>query len=283
MSPDEHPLTAPAVVLVRTRNPLNIGAAARAMVNFGWRDLRLVAPFDEAWAEARSAVGAAHVLASARVYASLAEALADRNYVLGSSAIGDRRPAQPVIDLPELAGWLAVQAQADSGSIAAALVFGQEKHGLTNEDLSHCHAILRIPTLPEQASMNLGQAVAVCLYEWSCRVPFEPPFEAPFEAPFQAYSEAQIPSQNLAQALLPQQPAPTSAAPPQRALAADTERLGEVLYRLLAVSGYLKPATVESARTEIRALLHRIQAGEQDTHRLTGMLAKIEHFLRQRA
>lgn len=229
------------------------------MVNFGWHDLRLVAPFDNAWAEARSAVGAAQVLASARVYASLAEALVDRNYVLGSSAIGARKPAQPVIELPELAGRLA--AQAESASVAAALVFGQEKHGLTNEDLSHCHSILRIPTLPEQASMNLGQAVAVCLYEWSCRVHFE------------ANMDAQNPARS--HALLP------DLTTPPRALEADTERLGEVLYRLLHVSGYLKPTTAESSRTEIRALLHRLGAGEKDTHRLTGMLAKIEHFLRQ--
>lgn len=252
-------------MLVRTRNSLNIGAAARAMINFGLTDLRLVSPYDEAWQQARSAVGAARVLASAQVYGSLAEAVADRDYVLGSSAIGDRRPEQPVVELPVLQAWLKTKRPA-----APALVFGQEKHGLTNEDLSHCHAILRIPTLPEQASMNLGQAVAVCVYAWSCS-------EAEAHLA-QTVDGLGLGAPDLAH---PAHPAHRrSAEVYRRAPETDTERLGEVLHRLLQASGYLKPTTIESARIEIRALLHRLEANEQDTHRLTGMLAKIEHALR---
>lgn len=267
-------------MLVRTRNSLNIGAAARAMINFGLTDLRLVSPYDEAWQQARSAVGAARVLASAQVYGSLAEAVADRDYVLGSSAIGDRRPEQPVVELPVLQAWLKTKRPA-----APALVFGQEKHGLTNEDLSHCHAILRIPTLPEQASMNLGQAVAVCVYAWSCS-------EAEAHLA-QTVDGLGLGAPDLAHPAHPAHPAnPAHLANPaypahrrsaevyRRAPETDTERLGEVLHRLLQASGYLKPTTIESARIEIRALLHRLEANEQDTHRLTGMLAKIEHALR---
>ncbi len=230
------------VVLVRTRNPLNIGAAARAMINFGFRDLRVVEPFDLAWQEARSAVGAASILASAREYLTLAEAVADCTCVLGTSAIGPRQPLQPVVDLPAAQPWLAQRAE---GPVA--LVFGQEKHGLTNEDLSHCDAILRIPTLPEQASMNLGQAVAVCLYEF-----------ARFSAP----------------QTVPDLPAPVPAA--------DLERLTASLHRLLCISGYIKPVAAEGALLQARALVHRLTLSREDAHLLTGMLAKIEHQFRRK-
>jgi TrmH family RNA methyltransferase len=227
------------VVLVRTRNPLNIGAAARAMINFGFHDLRLVEPFDLAWQEARSAVGAASILASARECATLPEAVADCTCILGTSAIGDRQPLHPIVDLPAALPWLTQRSPTRT-----ALVFGQEKHGLTNEDLSHCDAILRIPTLPEQASMNLGQAVAVCLYEFA---------------------------RNASAAL----PAETSPVAP----AADLERLTASLHRLLCISGYIKPAAAESARLQARALIRRLTLGREDTHLLTGMLAKIERRL----
>lgn len=91
-----------SVVLVHTRNPLNIGAAARAMVNFGFHDLRVVEPWQPSWHEARSAVGAASVLASAREFPSLAEAVADCTLVLGTAGIARRNPVQPVISLPNL-------------------------------------------------------------------------------------------------------------------------------------------------------------------------------------
>uniref|UniRef100_A0A7V4XTF2 tRNA (cytidine/uridine-2'-O-)-methyltransferase TrmJ n=1 Tax=Acidobacterium capsulatum TaxID=33075 RepID=A0A7V4XTF2_9BACT len=229
-----------AVVLVRTRNPLNIGAAARAMINFGFHDLRVVEPFDLAWQEARSAVGAGSILASARECSTLAEALADCTCVLGTSAIGDRQPLQPIIDLPAALPWLA---QRVPGRMA--LVFGQEKHGLTNDDLSHCDAILRIPTLPEQASMNLGQAVAVCLYE----------FARSGHAPMHMDAA-------------------------KTASAADLERLTASLHRLLCISGYIKPIASQGALIEARALIHRLALGREDTHLLTGMLAKIERKLR---
>lgn len=228
-----------AVVLVRTRNPLNIGAAARAMINFGFHDLRVVEPFDLAWQEARSAVGAASILASARESSTLAEAVADCTCVLGTSAIGDRQPLQPIVDLPAALPWLAARVPGRT-----ALVFGQEKHGLTNEDLSHCDAILRIPTLPEQASMNLGQAVAVCLYE------------------FARNGSPAIPSES------------STTAP-----AADLERLTASLHRLLCISGYIKPIAAEGALLQARALIHRLTLGREDTHLLTGMLAKIERKL----
>src|SRR5579872_3892674 len=147
------------VVLVAPRNPLNIGAAARAMSNFGVSELRLVNPYEVAFREARSAVKAQAVLASAREFATVGEAVADCATVVGTTSKGHRSLAHPLRRL-EMAGRLIAKA---AGPVA--LLFGSEKFGLSNEDMSHCHWLLRIPTREEHESMNLGQAVAVCLYE----------------------------------------------------------------------------------------------------------------------
>jgi TrmH family RNA methyltransferase len=150
-----------SVVLVSTRNPLNIGAAARAMANFGLDDLRVVNPYEVAFREAVSAVGGAHVLKSARVFETVAEAVADCSLVMGTTAAQNRELQQPIEQVD--AGMPAVRQHA--GHVA--LLFGSEKFGLSNDDMSFCHSLLRIPTAPGTPSMNLGQAVAVCLYEFN--------------------------------------------------------------------------------------------------------------------
>ncbi len=147
------------MVLVRARNPLNIGAAARAMSNFGFSDLRVVNDYDIPFHEARSAVNAAPVLAAARHFASVAEAVADCTLVTGTTAMGERRLLHPVDVLRDAAAHM----QATSGKVA--LLFGSEKSGLSAEEMSHCHRLLTIPMQTSGVSMNLGQAVAVCLYE----------------------------------------------------------------------------------------------------------------------
>ncbi len=91
------------VVLVRTRNPLNIGAVARAMANFGGSQLRLVEPYDLAFREARSAVGASELLANAEVCQSVAEAVADCPLVIGTTAATNRSVSLPLITLPQAA------------------------------------------------------------------------------------------------------------------------------------------------------------------------------------
>src|ERR1700758_221893 len=150
-----------AVVLVRTRNPLNIGAGARAMQNFGAHDLRLVAPFEASFREARSAVGAGAVLGEAREFASVAEAVEDCRLVVGTTAARRRELQQTLLGLEQAAE--PVHAALAQGRVA--LLFGSEKHGLTREDLEHCHWLVRIATEDAQPSMNLGQAAAVCLWE----------------------------------------------------------------------------------------------------------------------
>ena len=151
-----------AVVLVRPRNPLNIGAAARAMSNFGAHRLRLVNPYAAGFREARSAVGASELLDQAEEYKTVAEAVADCALVVGTTAVRNRVLAQAVRQLNEHAGTT-VRAQLQTERVA--LLFGSEKIGLTNKDFSHCHWLLNIPTSQRNISMNLGQAVAVCLYE----------------------------------------------------------------------------------------------------------------------
>jgi TrmH family RNA methyltransferase len=167
-----HPLLSPeqrdriSVVLVSPRNPLNIGAVARAMANFGFSRLIVVAPYEPHWREARSAIGAPELLANACECATLAEAVRDCTLVLGTGTLTHRKPEQPVVRVDQLARLIAPELD-NSGWIS--IVFGPEKHGLTREDLSFCHHMVEIPTDARQPSMNLGQAAAVCLYEMAVR------------------------------------------------------------------------------------------------------------------
>jgi tRNA/rRNA methyltransferase len=164
------------VVLVGARNPQNIGAAARAMQDFGFSDLRVVndfaAPFEAAQLEATSAVAADAVMQHARRFDTLAEAVADCTLVIATTAIGDRTLTQPVLPLRETAPAMR-SAMAAAGE-RVALLFGSEKTGLTREQLSHAQVLTTIPmyqplaedgTPTRHLSMNLGQSVAVCLYE----------------------------------------------------------------------------------------------------------------------
>jgi len=164
------------VVLVGVRNPQNIGAAARAMQDFGFGDLRIVndfgAPFEAAQLEAKSAVAAADVMRQARRFEGLAEAIADCTLVVATTAIGERTLTQPVQPLFEVAPELVAGMAMDGARVA--LLFGSEKTGLTSEQLSHASVLTTIPMFQplekdggpaRHLSMNLGQAVAVCLYE----------------------------------------------------------------------------------------------------------------------
>lgn len=158
------------IVLVRPRNPLNIAAAARAARNFGFEDLTVVAPYEPVWEEARAATGAKRWLRHARVVSHLLEAVEDRNWVLGTSCLSRRRSLDPnkVLPLDGLSAYATKQKRRDR----IAILFGSEKRGLSNEDLSYCHSVIRIPTTEQSPSMNLGQAVAVCCYELrSWRIP----------------------------------------------------------------------------------------------------------------
>jgi len=235
------------VVLVSPRNPLNIGAAARAMANFGFEHLHVAAPFAPNWREARSAIGAPELLHAAQESATLAEAVADCTLVVGSGTLTYRRPEQPVVALPAL-GALVEREIARGGRVA--LVFGSEKHGLTREDLSHCHCLVEIPTDSRQPSMNLGQAVAVCLYELAARSGAE--------------------EQGRESAACAQQ-----GAAPGNASGGVLERLAEVVETVMAAADYSPSAMQQANRHDLRLLLRRLAIRERDARRMMGLFRSI--------
>jgi tRNA/rRNA methyltransferase len=234
------------VVLVRPRNPLNIGAAARAMANFGLTRMAVVSPFAPHWREARSAVGAPALLENARQTESLAEAVADCTLVVGTGTLTYRKPEQPVVSLPALAPAIASE-MGRGGRVA--LVFGPEKHGLTREDLSFCHLLMEIPTDPVQPSMNLGQAVAVCLYELVARGPApQPPRSGP--APESAGTEA----------------------PPA---SGDLDLLAELVEQAMQAAGYSPRSMHQANRHDLRLLLRRVAFTRHDIRRILGLFRRI--------
>lgn len=155
------------VVLVRARNPNNIGAAARAMHDFGFRHLRIVSDYAPPLETARSAVDAAEILRSTESFTTLAAAIRDCTLVMGTTAVGERVLEHPLDALSEAANRIREDIVSQGGRVA--LLFGSEKTGLSNDELSYCHRLLTIPMRQQEEmrhpSMNLGQAVAVCLYE----------------------------------------------------------------------------------------------------------------------
>jgi tRNA/rRNA methyltransferase len=222
---------------VATRNPLNIGASARAMANFGFPRLRVVNPYDVAFREARSAVGAAPLLHAAEQPESVADAVADCRLVVGTTSVGHRELQHPIRRL-EYGARLIRRALAQA---PVALLFGSEKFGLSNEDLSHCHWLMRIPTEDADLSMNLGQAVALCLYE------------------------------------LARDPRAVQARPGKirAAVAAETEQVTSMLLEALRRSGYVNPITAGSTEEKVRRLVRRLDIAAKDVPVLLGMLRQI--------
>jgi TrmH family RNA methyltransferase len=248
------------IVLVDTRNPLNIGAAARAISNFGFNHLRLVHPYDVAFRNARSAVGAASILEAAEVYETLTEAIADCTLIVGTTAVGHRELHLPLRRLEAGARIIhkhlaqkIIPSRADKSSTgqsaprdpnSVALLFGSEKFGLSNEDLSHCHWLLRIPTREEHISMNLGQAVAICLYELIRDAKSVAKFER-----------------------LPEKATPANAG--------EVERFTAVLTQALHLSGFLDRRSVADADDRIRRLVRRLNLPARDADLWTGILRQI--------
>lgn len=227
----------PRIVLVSPRNPLNIGAVARAMSNFGFTTLRLVNPYEAAFQEVRSAVNAHYILEQAKVFDNVGAAVADCSLVVGTTALGNRDLHVPLYRLE--AGAEIIRNQAADAPVA--LLFGSEKFGLSNEDMSYCHWLLRIPTRTEHGSMNLGQAVAICLYELrrsdeEARTRFE---KSPVAA------------------------------------AADFDRITGLLLDLLDRSGYVNKSTTVSTELKIRRLVRRLKLPAADAETWLGMLRQI--------
>ncbi len=155
---------APAIILVRPQMGENIGAAARAMLNFGLADLRLVAPRD-GWPNDKAvamASGAAAVIDAVRVYDDAAAAVADLRHVYAATA-RPRGMIKPVVTPRQAARDLR---SARALGEAAGVLFGPERSGLTNEEVVLADTVLTVPLNPAFPSLNLAQAVAITAYEW---------------------------------------------------------------------------------------------------------------------
>ena len=155
----------PIFVLVRPQLGENIGKAARAMLNFGLTEMRIVAPRD-GWPNpdaGPSAAGADIVLENAKVFDTTADAVADCAHVYATT-VRKRGVTKPVVG-PDEAG---AAIHAESGK--SAILFGPERSGLETEDVALARSILTVPINPEFGSLNLAQAVILCAYEWSKQV-----------------------------------------------------------------------------------------------------------------
>ena len=246
------------IVLVSPRNPLNIGAVARAMANFGFAQLTVVSPYAPHWREARSAVGAPDLLREAREADSIRDAIADCTFVAGTGTLTHRRPEQPVVSLPDVLPMLEMHLASEA---RIALVFGPEKHGLTRDDLSYCNVLIEIPTDVRQPSMNLGQAVAVCLYELSRTSDTD----APHFSTLPASPHAAIPQ---------------DARQDVRTSSANLDRLAELIEQAMTSAGY-SPRTMQQAnRHDLRLLLRRLAPTSRDTRRMLGLFRRILHRLK---
>ena len=234
------------VVLVRARNPANIGAVARAMHDFGYARLRVVNEFHVPFEAAKSAVDAASVLMAAEEFEGVAEAVADCTLVLGTTAVGARVLEHKLDTLaqaaPKVRGHLAADAKAK-----VALLFGSEKTGLSNEELSYCHGLLTIPMRARggerHLSMNLGQAVAVCLY------------------------------------VLGQEGEAAPVGVEVGAAAAELDRLTGLLASVLEESGYARRHPANAREAVVRRLVRRMGLGENDAVVWTGVLRQVLYRL----
>ena len=238
------------VILVSPRNPLNIGAAARAMANFGFERLSIVAPFAVNWMEAKSAVGAPDLLREAHVFSTLAEAVKDCTLVLGTGSLDRRRPEQAILTLPEAANLIRPILTEDPAPGRVAILFGSEKHGLTSEDLSWCHAIVVVETSETQPSINLGQAVAVCLYE-------------------------------IARNPGAADPQPSTSAIVSDAASAQLDRLAALIEETMEAVNYTTRGMRSANGAALRILLRRLMPKDADLRRMMGLFRRILWQLRR--
>ena len=243
------------VILVSPRNPLNMGAAARAMANFGLSRLKVVAPYVPHWREAKSAVGAPEILANAVVTETLAEAVRDCTLIAGTGTLTFRKPEQQVVQLPDLPALLLEELERGG---RFAIVFGPEKHGLTREDLSYCNVLVEIPTDAGQPSMNLGQAVAVCLYELAART-----------CPDAENPRAKAKPESSMNARKP------------IAESGSLELLAGVVEQVMEAARYSPESMREANRHDMRLLLRSLTPAEKDVRRILGLFRRILWRLRK--
>lgn len=173
--------TRPAVILVETQMGENIGAAARAMANFGLRELRLVAPRD-GWPNEKAnamAASARFILDDAYLFDTVEEAVADLALVFATTA-RERGQMKEVVGPGEAMERIRPHL---AGGAKAGILFGRERWGLTSDEVALADAILTLPVDPDHASLNVGQAVIICAYEWARGAGRDIPFTTPENPP----------------------------------------------------------------------------------------------------
>jgi tRNA/rRNA methyltransferase len=201
------------------------------------------------FAAAKSAVDASSVLEAATEHTSVADAVGDCTFVLGTTAVGERALQHPLYVLAEAAPKIG-EALAAAPEAKVALLFGSEKTGLSNDELSHCHALMTIPMNQRDGnrhlSMNLGQAAAVCLYEVG-KIGMDP-----------------VPTTH--------EPTPANSA--------SLERMYLLLKECLDAAGYTRRHPANAREPVLRRLVRRMGLTEDDATVWTGMLRQILHKLR---
>ena len=237
------PAHAPAIILSEPQLGENIGASARAMANFGLNDLRLVKPRD-GWPNEKAeamAVGAAPLIAAARVFDDVAAAIGELGLVYAFTA-RDRAMAKPVLTPDEAARRLR---QAQRAGIPSGVLFGNERAGLTNDEVALADCVVTIPTDPGFSSINLGQAVLLLCYEWFRSGDGTPPEQIDHGA----------------------------AAPAPRE---ELFRLFEHLEEELEQSGFLfPPGNRPGMIRNLRSILHRAQLTDQEVRTLRGVIVAL--------
>ena len=243
-------MSAPVVILVEPQLAENIGMTARAMANFGLSELRLVAPRN-GWPKKgtrEAASGAVHVLDGAKLYDTAAEAIADLNAVFATTA---RERGQMKRVLAPDAGMAEAATRIGAGE-RLGILFGRERTGLTNEEVSLADAIVTFPVAPEFSSLNLAQAVLLVAYEWR--------------------RAAGLALQPFAGAM--------RAEPAQRA---SILALFASLEAALDEAGFYPPAKREGIVRNMRDRLHRMALTEQDVRTFRGALKALGRAKDRRA
>jgi tRNA/rRNA methyltransferase len=237
------PHLAPVIVLSEPQLGENIGACARAMANFGLSDLRIVAPRD-GWPNPKAeamAANAAHLVAAARVYDTVRQAVGGLHMVFATTG-RDRSMAKPILNPAEAALRLR---EASARGLKTGLLFGNERAGLTNDEVALADCVVTIPTDPEFASINLGQAVLLLSYEW---------FRCADSTP-------------------PQQIDHGAAAPAPRE---ELIRLFEHLEEELEKGGFLyPPGNRPGMIRNLRNILHRAALTDQEVRTLRGVIVAL--------
>ncbi len=226
---------APAIILVRPQLGENIGKAARAMLNFGLTEMRLVAPRD-GWPNPNAgpaAAGADIVIAKAQVFETLAEAVADINHVYATT-VRKRGVIKPVVTPAKAAADI----HGNNGS--SAILFGAERSGLESDELALARTIITVPINPDFGSLNLAQAVILCAYEWSKFQTMESPPRVEIEPPASQF---------------------------------ELDGMIEQLFQMLEPKGYFLPEDrAPVTRRTLRSLLTKPAWNEQEVRTVRGIL-----------